>query len=116
MDKVRELAEALFANEISQFTPTGAGLFDNFIKYPHVTEEKRHFYHKLWLFRSGKLLEKAEVDGELASKIQLFLRAKLSSGWIEAGFELYKASKEEFPEVTESMVKDIPCCEVLNGK
>ena len=111
-DRVKQLAEALYYNEVSQFTPMGEGLFGHFIKYPHITEEKRHFFHKLWLFRAGKLLEKPELE----PKIQFFLKAEDNSSWIETGFELYKISKEEYPEITEAMVRGISCCEeVLDG-
>ena len=116
MDKIRQLAEALYANEVSQFNPTGEGLFDMIIKYPHLTVEERHYWHKVWLFRSEKLLEKAESDVALREKINLFLEANLETDWIQTGFEIYKVAKSDFPDVTEKMVQHLRCCEVLDAQ
>ncbi len=122
MTRVRELAINLYGNEIAQFTPIGAPLFCDvaLVKkyYKDLTDEKIHFWHKVWLFRAAKLLEKARTDLALEAKINTFMAMDSKDDWINIGFDIYRVSKSDYPEVTSEMVKDIDCCPgvVTDGK
>lgn len=115
LDKVRQLAEELYFNEVGQITPNGEGLFDNFIDRPNVTDEMRHQNHRLWLYRARELLKLARSDSVLSEKINQFLSFK--GDWQGVGFELYRQSKAAEPEITPAMTSDIKCCsEVSDGR
>jgi hypothetical protein len=113
--EVKELAIRLFQNEVSVFTPTGEGLFDHNIKYPHVTEAMRHYWHKVWLFRAKALLKQAETDSGLAERIKIFIEANSKTDWVQVGWDIYKASEKQYPEITSEMVTGIECCEAINA-